>query len=248
MTPADEAAGVSDPGVTSVTSGWGTLSSGGSSPDQLQAVAVPIVSNAEAAAAYGSRNITDDMIGAGIIGVGGKDACQGDSGGPLVVQVGNTVKVAGITSWGNGCALPDFPGMYARVASFDSFISSFVGAQPSSNVAPPALFSGATSSALASSTIEGSVERTLQPVEGLTVSPNPATFGETTISFFAGSFGADLDLQIIDMTGRVVDSKSWYNARGNVSYNANLSGLNKGIYLVQINGNDFSETSKLIVK
>merc|ERR1711997_750376 len=56
------------------TSGWGSLSSGGSSPDTCQFVRVPA--------------ITDAMICAGYPGVGGKDACQGDSGGPFVCNDG----------------------------------------------------------------------------------------------------------------------------------------------------------------
>jgi secreted trypsin-like serine protease len=47
---------------------------------------------------------------------GGKDSCQGDSGGPIFV--GNTQ--VGIVSFGDGCARPEKPGVYARVsASYD---------------------------------------------------------------------------------------------------------------------------------
>ena len=54
-------------------------------PDLLQSVDVPVVSQANCTTAYSndSRTITDNMICAGIIGTGGKDACQGDSGGKL---------------------------------------------------------------------------------------------------------------------------------------------------------------------
>jgi trypsin len=45
---------------------------------------------------------------------GSADACNGDSGGPLVAN-GNVL--VGITSWGEGCARPEFPGVYARVSS-----------------------------------------------------------------------------------------------------------------------------------
>ena len=144
MTPADASAGLTDAGVTSVTSGWGTLSSGGSSPTNLMAVDVPIVSNADADAAY-PENITSDQLAAGLLGVGGKDACQGDSGGPLVVKnaAGDGVLLAGVTSWGYGCADAQYPGMYARVSSFSSWLSGYVS-YPSTTVAPPALFGGST--------------------------------------------------------------------------------------------------------
>jgi secreted trypsin-like serine protease len=122
VSPADAAAGATNGGVISTVSGWGTLSSGGGQPDILQTVDVPLVTNAQATAAYGFA-ISPDQLGAGVIGVGGKDSCQGDSGGPLVVNVGGVTKLAGVVSWGNGCALAAFPGMYARVSEFFSYIS-----------------------------------------------------------------------------------------------------------------------------
>lgn len=42
-----------------------------------------------------------------------QDTCQGDSGGPLVFQN----MLVGITSWGVGCNIQDFPGVYARISS-----------------------------------------------------------------------------------------------------------------------------------
>lgn len=126
VTAADAAAGLTDPGVNATVTGWGTLSSGGNSPDVLQKVTVPLISNADANAAYSPEgiNITADQLGAGLLGIGGKDSCQGDSGGPLVVQTASGPKLAGVVSWGFGCADPRFPGMYARVSSFEQFITS----------------------------------------------------------------------------------------------------------------------------
>ncbi|MGB3180884.1 MAG: trypsin-like serine protease [Cyclobacteriaceae bacterium] len=124
-TAADASAGYTNAGVTATISGWGTLSSGGSSPDQLQAAQVPIVTNSYANSQY-PQNITSDQLGAGYT-TGGIDACQGDSGGPLVVSKGSGVIVAGIVSWGYGCADPDYVGMYGRVSSFATWIDSYVG-------------------------------------------------------------------------------------------------------------------------
>lgn len=68
-------------GTDARTSGWGALSQGGSPPEILQVVTVPIVSNDICGDAYEQMNpITDGMICAGLLEEGGRDACQGDSG------------------------------------------------------------------------------------------------------------------------------------------------------------------------
>ena len=46
---------------------------------------------------------------------GGVDTCQGDSGGPMYGNVGGALRVVGATSFGEGCARPGKPGVYARV-------------------------------------------------------------------------------------------------------------------------------------
>jgi len=124
------------------TSGWGTLSSGGSATNNLQYVRVPAITNAQCNAAYGG-SITDTMICAGYPGVGGKDACQGDSGGPFVCNDNGNAVIAGVVSWGNGCALADYPGVYARTTSALSWIQNSMGScsgtpsPPSPSPSPP---------------------------------------------------------------------------------------------------------------
>ncbi|XP_031328283.1 trypsin alpha-like [Photinus pyralis] len=101
-------------GRKAVCTGWGTLSSGGFLPLELQAVDVMEVNRTKCNKSYGG-GITDTMI---CFGSPGKDSCQGDSGGPLVVDG----KQVGIVSWGYGCADPDHPGVYAHVAALRNFI------------------------------------------------------------------------------------------------------------------------------
>merc|ERR1712062_838401 len=110
-----------DVGAECFVSGWGTLQSGAQSlPTQLQYVGVPVTSQAYCNNAY-SNGITANMICAGL-DQGGKDSCQGDSGGPFVCMEGGTPVITGVVSWGNGCADPKYPGVYARVTPYLDWI------------------------------------------------------------------------------------------------------------------------------
>ncbi|MDM8523842.1 trypsin-like serine protease [Desulfococcaceae bacterium HSG8] len=131
-------------GKDAVTMGWGiTRPYGWRYSYELKQVSVPIVSNETCNEAYGqtsdgfdwwfslwfgyedSDDITDNMICAGYT-EGGKDSCAGDSGGPLVVNADGEWKLAGITSWGEGCAEPESYGVYTRVSEFADFIDKWL--------------------------------------------------------------------------------------------------------------------------
>lgn len=114
--------------ILGTVTGWGTTSSGGSVSSVLLQVQVPLWTPADCAAmtANGS-NITNNMICAGYLS-GGKDSCQGDSGGPLVVPNGQGgYALAGIVSWGYGCAAVNAPGVYTRVANYTAWLQSNTG-------------------------------------------------------------------------------------------------------------------------
>jgi trypsin len=133
--------------------GWGTTSSGGVSSSILLDVDVDIVSDVDCAAAYGDGFDQASMICAALPG---RDSCQGDSGGPLFAneiigyrtekrkgkkRKGKKRKVkkvqvpiyeqtqVGIVSFGQGCASPEFPGVYARVSDpeINNFITGVIG-------------------------------------------------------------------------------------------------------------------------
>ncbi|WP_164016471.1 trypsin-like serine protease [Pyxidicoccus trucidator] len=127
VTAADASSGTTNVGVVSRVTGWGALSSGGSSPTTLQTVDVNLISNTSAQSSYPDETITADQLGAA---APGKDSCQGDSGGPLTVLKGSTRVLAGVVSWGYGCADSRYPGMYSRVSSFESWITSKISGTP----------------------------------------------------------------------------------------------------------------------
>ena len=103
------------PGTLATIAGYGVTESGGDQPETLQKAQVPIVEDAVAAKAYDSFE-SQTQIGAGYP-EGGVDTCQGDSGGPLFVPAPDGLRLAGDTSYGDGCAEPNKPGIYGRLGA-----------------------------------------------------------------------------------------------------------------------------------
>jgi len=130
--PADDSETYAD--FDAIVTGWGTTSSGGSTSAKLREVVVQVLSNEQCRKTqYASSEITDQMLCAGVDN-GGKDACQGDSGGPLITSgggdgttPGQNYEHIGVVSWGIGCALADYPGIYARTTTQLSWIDSITG-------------------------------------------------------------------------------------------------------------------------
>lgn len=118
---------VAQPGDMLTVSGWGALSEGGSGPDVLHEVDVPVVSTSvcNSSAAYGGQ-IDATMICAGYQ-QGGKDSCQGDSGGPIVAAYQGEIYSIGTVSWGQGCARPNKYGVYARTSHVIDWINGYIG-------------------------------------------------------------------------------------------------------------------------
>ncbi|CAE7223923.1 PLG [Symbiodinium necroappetens] len=106
-------------GTECLITGWGTIRSSGPTPDVLQENPIP-------------RRIVDKLLpvappwsmlcASGHADGGVTDTCQGDSGGPLVCEEEGRFVLRGVTSWGQGCAYPNFPGVYGRVHSVMSWI------------------------------------------------------------------------------------------------------------------------------
>ncbi len=126
---ADSYTGLTQPGMMATVMGWGATIDSKSNPaysDYLRQTTVPIVAN-DRCNEYRSYNgdVKESMFCAGFAD-GGTDACMGDSGGPLVVKTSNGWQQIGITSWGEGCALPHYYGVYTRLSSFQSFITDTI--------------------------------------------------------------------------------------------------------------------------
>jgi uncharacterized protein YecT (DUF1311 family) len=120
----------SAPGTAAFVTGWGDIKPGSGTdyPSKLYEVQVPLVARAvcNGPDSY-DGDITARMLCAGLQ-QGGKDSCQGDSGGPLLVADANGKfrLQAGIVSWGNGCAKPNFYGVYSRLAVLSSWANTVV--------------------------------------------------------------------------------------------------------------------------
>nr|XP_023023966.1 serine protease nudel [Leptinotarsa decemlineata] len=111
-------------GTICTTVGWGATFEHGSDPDHMREVEVPILKHCTR-----PEDITDDELCAGL-SEGGKDACQGDSGGPLMCRNPNNPSqwyLAGLVSHGEGCARPNEPGVYTKVARYVGWIAENMG-------------------------------------------------------------------------------------------------------------------------
>jgi secreted trypsin-like serine protease len=112
------------------TVGWGDTSPDFVSdyPTRLHEVAIDVIPTPRCNApdAY-DGSITGRMLCAGRM-EGGRDSCQGDSGGPLLVKSrsGRFDRLAGLVSWGEGCAKKGHPGVYTRVSVHRDWVLSIV--------------------------------------------------------------------------------------------------------------------------
>ncbi|KAM3617876.1 uncharacterized protein V6R79_012267 [Siganus canaliculatus] len=114
------------PGQEAWITGWGATREGGLAATILQKAEVRII-NSTTCNSLMPDDITDRMLCAGVL-KGGVDACQGDSGGPLsVTGPGGRVFLAGVVSWGDGCARRNRPGVYTRVTKYRSWIKENSG-------------------------------------------------------------------------------------------------------------------------
>jgi trypsin len=122
------------PGVAATVSGWGVIADGSpTKSNDLKLTTVPITTDTYCAVVYPGLIDPTTMLCAGFP-AGGTDACQGDSGGPLTVPAaggeGGLIRLAGVVSFGDGCAKPNAPGIYSRVGQdpLQAFVQAAVNA------------------------------------------------------------------------------------------------------------------------
>ncbi|XP_041879149.1 transmembrane protease serine 9 isoform X1 [Corvus kubaryi] len=124
-------------GKKCLISGWGDLQEGNDTkPEILQKASVGIIEQNTCNFLY-NFSLTDRMICAGFM-EGMVDSCQGDSGGPLACEVTPGVfYLAGIVSWGFGCAQPMRPGVYSRITKFTDWILDTISQLPNAGTSIP---------------------------------------------------------------------------------------------------------------
>ncbi|XP_044157423.1 transmembrane protease serine 6 isoform X2 [Bufo gargarizans] len=108
-------------GSTCWLTGWGAANEFGPNSDVLQKTDLRLISQDTCCDLY-HYQISPRMFCAGYSD-GTKDACQGDSGSPLVCkEPGGRWFQAGLVSWGAGCAIPKYFGVYSRITRLVGWI------------------------------------------------------------------------------------------------------------------------------
>jgi len=134
--------------------GWGTLYSGAQSlSDVLRETSQTVISDEVCEQGSGKINYTDPDTGVtSLVDVTmegmltkddmfcaektGQDSCQGDSGGPFTVEENGKHFLAGVVSWGLGCAAEGLAGVYSDVSFARDWIDTNVASNGGATFCP----------------------------------------------------------------------------------------------------------------
>jgi secreted trypsin-like serine protease len=108
-------------------SGWGRVSTNGSSPSALQSATINVKGGPLDASSCGEWSLAAQYDPVQNLCAGwkrnGKDICQGDSGGPYAIKVNGLWTLAGVTSFNAGqCGKSALPGIAVRVTTFRDWL------------------------------------------------------------------------------------------------------------------------------
>jgi len=141
-------------GQTGWVYGWGTLYSGAQDiSDVLMETSQTIITDEKCEQGSGKINVTNpdtgitslvDVSMQGLISKDdmfcaektGQDSCQGDSGGPFTVEVDGKHFLAGVVSWGLGCAAEGLAGVYSDVSFARDWIDTNVASNGGATFCP----------------------------------------------------------------------------------------------------------------
>jgi hypothetical protein len=126
--------GALSPGTQAEVAGWGVDYK--VTPNRLHETVVDIQGDEACLDAYfDSYDLESAFKPASMICAGapegGRDSCQGDSGGPMMAGG----RLVGIVSFGKGCGIREYPGVYAKVEGAKSWIHRIISKRKS----PPSL-------------------------------------------------------------------------------------------------------------
>ncbi|NBX23290.1 MAG: hypothetical protein EBR52_04130, partial [Microbacteriaceae bacterium] len=168
----------------SLITGWGTTSFGDDThPAVLRKADVTVLPDSACTDSYPDSFDGSKMLCAGTVAFD-RDTCQGDSGGPLAANKGATGTVpwflVGITSYGNGCANGQDPGVYTEVFNYVSWINQKVG--------------------ITSATISGQIKEQATQADTATGLPSAEVFMRKASDI--GKEGADYTWTVADPDGK----------------------------------------------
>ena len=89
------------------------------------------------------------------------------------------------------------------------------------------------------------IRKDQKAIHGITISPNPVISSENATVRMTATSNGNIDLKIIDMSGRVMMQQQTRVTEGNNSITLNnLDKLQSGIYLLQMSNGDEVNTVK----